>query len=206
MKKESSIKIIIIVLLIIILVIMLFKYNSRTKSNLSSKEINIENVSNNIAAETNIVSTKTQIQSALTENISLHATYYLKEIYVTTNQTIKQGENILQYTNGEYLTAPYDCVINEINVPEYEEECKNDNYVNISSINRMQITISINEDSINKIYIGQESTITVTSLNEDIIGYVTYISSTANNGNFTVIVQFNNDYDIKIGMSATVKI
>ena len=40
--------------------------------------------------------TTSEIKSALNENLSLHATYYFKEIYVTENQLVKEGENILQ--------------------------------------------------------------------------------------------------------------
>lgn len=206
-KSIDKIKIIIIILLIIILGIMLLKYNSKTENNFNMKESNIESVSGEATAENEtIVTSKTQIQSALTENVSLHATYYLEEIYVQTNESIKQGEAILKYTNGEYLTAPYDCVINEINIPDIGTICKNDNYINISSTNRLQVTMNISEDIINQIYIGQPADITITSLDESVTGNITNISSTASNGNFTVLIEFENSSDIKIGMSATVKI
>ena len=37
---------------------------------------------------------------------------------VEEDDTVKKGENILKYSNGTYLVAPYDCVITEINIPE----------------------------------------------------------------------------------------
>ena len=205
-KSIDKIKIIIIIVLIIILGIMLLKYSSKTENDFNMKETNIETVNNATTENETIVTSKTQIQSALTEDISLHATYYLEEIYVQTNESIKEGEAILKYTNGEYLTAPYDCVINEINIPDIGTICKNDNYINISSTNRLQVTMNISEDIINQIYIGQQADITITSLDESITGNITNVSSTASNGNFTVLIEFENSSDIKIGMSATVKI
>ena len=57
--------------------------------------------------------TNAEIKSALSENVELHATYYLEEIYVEENQFVEAGENILKYTNGTYLVAPYDCYITD---------------------------------------------------------------------------------------------
>lgn len=208
MEKGFKIKIIIIIFLIVILLVMLFKYNAGSENNYSRTEINTKEISNNnisTSSET-IVSSKAQIQSALTENISLHATYYLEEVYVQANETVNEGDKILKYTNGEYLTAPYNCVINELNLPEIEGQCKNDNYISISSINRLQISVNVSEDVINQLYIGQEANITISSLSLNKTGYITNISSTASNGNFTVIVEFENESDIKIGMTATIEI
>ena len=208
MEKGFKIKIIIIIFLIVILLVMLFKYNAGSENNYSRTEINTKEISNNnisTSSET-IVSSKAQIQSALTENISLHTTYYLEEVYVQANETVNEGDKILKYTNGEYLTAPYNCVINDLNLPEIEGQCKNDNYISISSINRLQISVNVSEDVINQLYIGQEANITISSLSLNKTGYITNISSTASNGNFTVIVEFENESDIKIGMTATIEI
>ncbi len=205
-NKGNKIKIIIIVLLVIILIIMLFKYSSGTQVNNNFSREGLSNQNSISNENATIISTKAQIQSALTEDISLHATYYLEEIYVTENETIAKGDKILKYTNGNYLTAPYDCVINELNIPELEGQCKNDNYINISSTNRLLVTVNASEDIIDQINIGMPATISITSTEEEITGNITNISSTASNGNFTISVEFENTSNIKIGMSATVKI
>ena len=74
--------------------------------------------------------------SALSENLELHTTY-LSEVYVEEKQFVKEGENILKYTNGEYLTAPYDCYILELNLPEIEGQCLNNHYIQIESKNML---------------------------------------------------------------------
>lgn len=143
----------------------------------------------------------------MSENIELHATYYLEESYAQTNQTIKAGENILKYTNGTYLTAPYDCVVTEINIPNEEEKCTNEHYIEISSVNSLQVQFKVDETKIESIELGKEATIKVEAYEDKTLqGYVTNISSTASNGKFTVTVEFENDGEILLGMTANVTI
>ncbi|MBR2587589.1 MAG: hypothetical protein IKD77_00065 [Bacilli bacterium] len=51
-----------------------------------------------------------QVSSKTTEKLDLSTSYYFKTMCVEDDDTVKEGENILQYTNGTYLTAPYDLV------------------------------------------------------------------------------------------------
>ena len=226
MKGKFDIRVIAIFVLTIILVIMLVIYfrnaNNNTISGLNSSingGINIEEQNNEISTEvtntngqnnTNNATKITfsgQISSALTENISLHATYYLEESYIQENKEIKEGENILKYTNGQYLTAPYDCVILTSNLPEIEGQCTNEHYVQISSTQRLAVQVNVSEDYINEIEVGDTANITIPAYdNLEVTGYVTKISSTAQNGSFTAMIEFDNSDDIMIGMSATITI
>lgn len=152
------------------------------------------------------INTSAEVSSALTEQIELHATYYFSEIYVEANQKISKGENILKYTNGTYLTAPYDCVIEEISVPDAEEQCTNKHYITVSSINNLQISMKVSEEKIDGIELGQEVDIEVAAIEKSFKGNVINISSTASNGYFTVKIEFENDGNIKLGMTADVEI
>ena len=66
--------------------------------------------------------------------------------------------------------------------------------------------MTISEKNINKISIGQEVKVTISALEKTYKGYVTHIGSTANNGKFTVDIEFENDGNIKLGMTSTVEI
>ena len=156
---------------------------------------------------TKIVNTTEEIQSALTEQIELYATKYLEECLVEEDEEISEGENILEYTDGTYLTAPYDCVIQSLNIPEEEGQCTNEHYIEIYSVNQLAVSVSVDETYLDYVSLGQEATIEVAALEDnEYTGYITNISNTASNGNFTVTVEFQNDGDIKIGMSATITI
>lgn len=150
--------------------------------------------------------TNTEIKSALSENIELHATYYLEEVYVEENQFVEAGENIIKYTNGTYLVAPYDCYITELNLPDLNGKVLNSHYVGISSSNFLMVTMNVDETNIEKLSIGLETTIEVTSLNKTYKGNITHIANTGNNGKFEIEIEFENDGDVKIGMTGSVSI
>lgn len=168
------------------------KSNSNNKSTSGNNSVNI--------------SSKAEVKSALSENLSLHTGYYLKEIYAEEKSFVTKGTNILKYTNGTYLTAPYDCYIEKLNLPETSGKCKNEHYVQIESKNMLSVTINVSEDYINNLSVGDEATVEIGSLSKTYTGYITHIASTAQNGKFEVTVEFENDDNVKIGMSATVKI
>ena len=209
MKRKVDFRIPIIIILTIILSIMLYFYFK--EDNVGSMNFDFSEISSDLTSSSNsnktILSTTSEIASSLSENIELHATYYLEESYVKTNQTVKEGENILKYTNGKYLTAPYDCVITNINIPDEEKQCTNEHYIEIASINNLQVQFRIDETKVNSIKLGQEATIEIGAYEDKILqGYVTKISSTASNGRFTVTVEFENDGEILLGMTANVTI
>ena len=152
------------------------------------------------------ISTSAEVTSALTESIELHTTYYLEECYVEEDDEVSAGGNLLMYTNETYLTAPYDCVINTLNVPNEGEECNN-NYIQISSTSLLAVSISVDETTVESLSLGQEAEITISAYEDKVItGYITSISNTASGGNFTVVIEFDNDGDIKLGMTAEIVI
>ena len=53
----------------------------------------------------------------------MHASYYFEKLLVEKNVYLKEGTNIIQYTNGAYLIAPYDCVLISSNLPNEDEIC-----------------------------------------------------------------------------------
>lgn len=210
-KKKIDVKIWVIILLLIVLIVMCCFYIKKTNS--ITKVTNNQEISRNAnmkQMETKnkvIASSNGEIISGLTENLELHATYYLEEVYVKTNQLIKKGENILKYTNGTYLTAPYDCVITQINIPSEGGKCTNAHYIEISSNNILKVKVKIDESKINLITLGQNAIVEVSSYEDKKIeGNITNISNTASNGKFTVTIEFENDGEVMIGMSALVTI
>lgn len=203
MKEKFDVRIIIIVILTMILIGIIMAYNHTGNDIVTDRG---ETVERQTTSSISKISSSSEITSGLTEQLELHATYYYSEIYVEESRQIQKGENILKYTNGEYLVAPYDCIITEISVPEVNGKCTNKHYIEIEAINILQVSFSVSETKIDQLAVGQEATIKVEALGKTFNGYVTNISSTANNGNFTVTVEFENDGNIKLGMTASVEI
>lgn len=177
------------------------------KTDTSSTSTTIEEVT---VGKQNIKKTLTssgEIKTANTEKLAISTSYYFETMCVEEDDTIKKGENILKYTNGTYLVAPYDCVITEISIPETGERCINEHYVKIASNNSLSVQIKVDESKINSVSLGQSASVSISAFEDKTLdAVVTNISSTASNGKFTVIVDFDNDGDVMLGMTADVTI
>ena len=226
MKRKIDFRFIIIIVLIVVLAVMIYLVIKRDNNNLQTQSYDLQSTqrsdtssaqdsgtsknqsSNNSEEKANQVTItgSSEVTTALEENISLHATYYYKEIYVEENQKLTAGENILQYTNGEYLVAPYDCVITAISVPDVNAQCTNKHCITVASTKVLQAKIKVSEEKIDSISIGDEATVTVEAVEKEYAAIVTNISSTASNGYFTVTVEFENDGDVLLGMTGDVEI
>ena len=158
----------------------------------------------------NTLSSSGQVSTGLDEKVYLHASYYYDELLVDKDQKISEGENILKYTNGNYLTAPYDCVLTDYDLPEEDAICTTSHYVELQSLHTLTMTLNINESDINKVSVGDTVNITLTSLEETIQGNITTISEvgtySSSGSYFPSTVTFINKCNIKIGMSATCEI
>ena len=203
-------KIIVIILLILILVGLIVTYTRKNSDTTSTENYGTtqENKSMNFSnnkEKTTTLKSNSEIKSALVEKVEPHASYYLEEVYVEEKQFVEKGANILKYTNGTYLTAPYDCSITELNLPETEEKLLNSHYVEIASNNVLSVAINVDETYINQVNVGQEAKIYVPTLEKEYIGYVTNVASTASNGKFKVTIEFEKDSNIKLGMTASVE-
>ena len=214
-KKKVNFQILIIIILIIILGTMCyyyftseteeyFDYSAEEGTQVQKDSEVTQNTSSSNKSKT--VSTTGEVVTGLTEKKELHATYYLEESYVEENKEFKEGDILIKYTNGEYLTAPYDCVITKINIPEASSKCTNEHYIQIESTKNLAVEFKVSETSINNLAIGDEAEIEITAISKTITGNITKISNTAQNGKFTVTVEFQNEAEIKLGMTAKVVI
>ena len=219
MKHKKIIIALSIIILIVIIVVCFIVFSKKGDSeDLAMQRPNMENTEWQDKAKTGELENRTrknktttlnensEITSAISENVELHAIYYLSEVYVEEKQYVEKGTNILKYTNGEYLTAPYDCYIVELNLPEIEDKCLNSHYVQIESKNMLSVSMKVDETQINNIDIGKEATIEVTAIDKKYTGYITHIGSIASNGKFDVTIEFENDGNVMIGMTAGVEI
>ena len=194
----------IIIVLVIILCIMNYFYFKDDTLNISNNSFDMSKIQTSKKEEKTTLSSTSQVLSSTTEDINLHATYYFEEVYVEENQLVKKGEKILKYTNGTYLTAPYDLIITKINIPNKDEKCTNNHFIEVSSNNSLKVSLSVDETKISDLSIGKSAKIKISYTSEEVDGVITKISNTANKGKFNVEVEFENTGDIKVGMTANV--
>lgn len=214
MKKKKNKIVWIILLLAMLFLGMVYLYTSQsvatqitTNSDSSSSQTTKE-VSVSTQTITNTLTSSGEIGTATTESLNLNTYRYFSEVYVEENDFMEEGANILKYTNGTYLTAPYDCVITKLTLPEESEKCTSQHLVQVQSTEELLMTLSIDEEDIAKVEVGQEVEITVNAYEDKTytgsITKINQIGSYASNGSsFTATVKFANDGNVKIGMSAS---
>lgn len=207
MKKVKKLVTIIILMAIVGTVTFFIGKQIGLNTDISSVNVNVEEVTVGTKTINKTLTSSGEIKSASAEKLELSTSYYYETICVEEDDIVKKGENIIKYTNGTYLTAPYDCVITQINIPSEGGKCTNEHYIEISSNNILKVKVKIDESKINLITLGQNAIVEVSSYEDKKIeGNITNISNIASNGKFTVTIEFENDGEVMIGMSALVTI
>lgn len=148
-----------------------------------------------------------EVKSAISEKIALNENYSFLTMCAEKEELVKEGNNLLKYTNGTYVTAPYDCVIMEYSVPTAKEGCTSSNYILISSVEDLYMDINIGEEEIDNVTVGQEVDIIVnydeSKTYKGTIEKINAIGTYSNGGTkFAAIAAIKNDGELKLGMSA----
>lgn len=203
MKK----KLIILFVFLLIVITLIVVFNKKEETN---KIIEIAEKTAEVTSQS-IVTTLTapgEVQSAQTEKITLNTSYSFLTMCAEKNEFIEEGSNLLKYTNGTYITAPYDCVIIDYSIPEVKSSCTSSNYIQISSVEDLYMEINIGEDKIDKVSENQEVAIIVNyDETKEYKGTITKINAIGSNNKgttkFSAIASLKNDGSLKLGMSAT---
>lgn len=212
-NKNSKNKIIIILIFIIIIVISITVIIVNNKKKLSESNTTSSIVDTTVSKQT-IKKTLTgsgEIETSTTEKLTLNTSYYFLQMCVEEGDSIAEGENILEYTNGKYLTAPYSLVVSSISVPSSGSICSSSNYIEVENTDTLDMILSVNESDISKVKLDQEATITINAIDgKTYTGKITKIDQkgtySTSGSTFTVNIEFSNDGNVKLGMSATCEI
>lgn len=149
-----------------------------------------------------------EVKASSEENLSLDTSKYFSTMCVEEGDRVLKGENILKYTNGTYLTAPYDLVVDSYSVPTSGSVCTSSNYVKVENTETLNMKLSINESEIALVKTGQNATININAVeNKTYTGTITKIDSigtySSSGSTFSATIEFENDGNIRIGMSAS---
>lgn len=204
MKKK-----IFILLIVVLLIITIVQITIRSEED-TSKIIETNEKTAKVSTQS-IITTLTapgEVQSAQTEKLTLNTSYYYLTMCAEQGEFVKEGANLLKYSNGTYLVAPYDCVITRYSIPEVKAVCTSSNYIEVSSVEDLYMDINIGEDKIDKVTSGQEVDIVVNyDETKEYKGTISKINAIGTRGNgqanFAAIATMKNDGNLKLGMSAT---
>ena len=197
-------------LIILIFVFMVYFILSDSQANNGSKTLvetteKQDEVTSQTISET--LTASGEVKSANEEKLTLETSYYYLTMCAETDEIVKMGDNLLKYTNGKTLVAPYDCVITSYSVPKAKSKCTSSNFVAIASVDKLYMDINIGEEQIDKISVGQEVEIIAnydeTKIYNGTITKINAIGEKSNGGtNYAAIASLDNDGFLKLGMSA----
>lgn len=207
-KKKSKAGMIILIILVIVegIVIGLLVANSNKSTSSTTTTVSEVNVSTQTIEKT--LTASSEVATSSTENLTLSTAKYFKTMCVEENDEVKTGENILEYTDGTYLTATYDCLVSTYSVPATGSIYTSSNYVTVENLDTLQLSLSVDESEISNISKGQEVQITISALDDKkYTGTITKVNElgtySSSGSTFTATVQFTNDGNVKLGMSAS---
>ena len=208
--KPKTKKICFTIFMILDIALIIYLY-IRGNNALSTTSLTTTDVSETTVGTRTITKTLTasgQVASGTTEQLTLTTTKYFKTMCVEEDEYVEEGENILQYSDGTYLTAPYDLVVSSYSVPDTGSICTSSNYIEVQSLEDLYMTLSIDESEIGSVKVGQTAEVTINA-NEDTTytGTITKINEigtySSSGSSFTATMSIENDGNIKIGMSAS---
>lgn len=203
MKK----KIVLIILILICFAIVLFlalKEDKQEETN-SYKDVKVSTMT--------IENTITSSGQVTNDNITIELnTYrYFSKMYYEEGDYVKKGEKIIKYTNGTYYKAPYDLVITGYNLPDSKERIRSNHYLQVKKLSTLKMSLEIDETQINKVSVGNTVKINLNAFEDkEYTGKITFINQIGNYSNnstkYTATLEFENDGNIKLGMSGTTQI
>lgn len=177
------------------------KQQESTKTVKTEEKVSTQNIKKTITSSGSVASKET-------EKVSLSTSKYFKSMCVEVDDTIPKGDKILKYADGTYLKADKDCVIISTNLPTTGNKATSSNYVEVSYLDKLTIDLSINENEIASVEVGQEVEISLTAdETKTFTGKITKINSVGTYSNsgttFSATVEFKNDGSVKLGMSVS---
>ena len=208
MKKKKVLKIIGIIIGVIIA---LYIIGSIVVSQFSSK---IENAAN---AETSLYFTDYEVTSEkLTTYVkgtgeitsfnidTLDVSEYakIKESYVNDGDMVTKNQKLFK-TNTEGYISNVTATMNGMYF-KVDTDMGEKHY--IYDINDMGVEITVNENDVASLTIGQKATIKISALNKEVEGTVTYISKLPVGGRFSVKIKLDYFEELRFGYGVSVKI
>lgn len=145
-----------------------------------------------------------------TQSVTPSESTTVREVYVQAAQSVSEGDKLIQLETGEVLTASIDGVVNQIRARAGGYAIEGMTLVQICDLVNMQISMSVDEYDISKLYIGQPCTVYILSLDmtfETQIAHLNRVSmSSSGVASYTASIELTVPEEVLPGMQASVTI
>lgn len=144
------------------------------------------------------------------ETLSAEGNGTVRQIYVSEEQQVKEGDKLIRLSTGETLKANFDGHVNQLNVENGDSVSMGDGLIQIVDFANMQVTFRVDEYDIANISVGQECRVTVTALDTTFDSAISHINripaGSQGTAYYTVTADFVVTENVLPGMQVTVVI
>lgn len=144
------------------------------------------------------------------ETLSSSSNATVRQIYVSEEEAVTEGQKLMRLSNGETIKASFDGQVNEIGVEVGDEVGANTSLIQIVDFNNMKVSMRVDEYSISDVAVGQACKVSVTALDLTFDSEITHInrisSSSGSTAYYTVTAELTVTDAVLPGMAVTVTI
>lgn len=144
------------------------------------------------------------------ETLSSEKAGTVRQIFVSEEQEVKEGDKLIRLSSGEMIKADFDGRVNEISVEVGDSVSAGTSLIQIVDFSNMKVSMRVDEYSISDIYVGQPCEVTVKALDLTIDSSISHInriaSSSGSTAYYTVTAELTVTDDVLPGMQVTVTI
>lgn len=151
------------------------------------------------------------VQPVTSSDVKAASNAEVDEVLVSKGEKVKEGQELVTFTDGSDITAPADGTVTSIGVSDGDRVSKGQVIAHITNYDDLQTTVQIDELDIPKVKVGQTASIKVNAFPDTT--YTGKVTSVANEGTvsngvstFDVTVHMNKPTNVKVGMTAEVSI
>ena len=181
--------------------------NANADDNTSSiKEVEV--TTGNIKEE---ISLSGSVKANKVATVSAGEKSTVEEIYISVNEDVSEGEDIILLENGNVIEAPFDGKVSKISVSEGDSVDTSTSVFNIVDNSSFKIETTVDESEVAKVSKGQSVEVTVSAIDKEYEGVVTSVDGEAttsgNSTTFGVAIELEGEFnELYSGMSAEMNI
>lgn len=202
-KSKTKKRVVLIIAVIVVLAVVAGIVLKPKATNYKSVEAKTGNISTYYSFSGN-VETKNR-QTVLAEKVM-----QISDIKVKEGDLVKEGDVLFTTTTKDEIKAEIDGEVSKINVEDNAQVMAGISLMEIVDYNNLQINVKVDEYDISALEIGKEATVHIGAIDKEIKGTIKSISKEGQVVNgvtyFTATIDLEKDENVKVGMSAEVKL
>ncbi|WP_303861730.1 efflux RND transporter periplasmic adaptor subunit [Alkalibaculum bacchi] len=150
------------------------------------------------------------IESQNKQNVIADKVMQITEIKVEEGDMVKEGDVLFETSYGEDIESKINGEISTIHVEEDEQVMAASPLIDITDYKNMEIIVKVDEYDLGAIKENMDATVTISAIDKEIMGKIKSISKEGQVENgvtfFTATIDLEEEENIKIGMSAEIKV